>query len=177
MDRRARESYVRFMSKHVPFAIGVLLLCAGCSGLGLSPSQAAFVRARGLPIAFTLSFASAELDASGLAVRTPERRLEVWVYPGSPARIAGFDNGLFVDEQSLGAPLSAPRLSVSPGEFAPTSARADVVAALGPPARVETADLGGASLEVLRYDDPDIVAVSFVDGEITSVVAGLQVQP
>lgn len=165
------------MPKHRQLATAALLLSLGCSGESSSGSQASFIEVRGLPLAFTSLFASAELDSSGLAVDTPERRLDVWIYPGDPAELVRFDNGYFVDEESLGASLTGARLSVSPGDFSATTTPADVEAALGAPAAVETADLQGASLEVLRYADPDIVAVSFVDGEITSVVAGLQVQP
>ncbi|MCA9610784.1 MAG: hypothetical protein KC619_34550 [Myxococcales bacterium] len=152
--------------------VAAALFVAGCGGS--QTTQELFVSMRGQPLAFTTVFASAELDASGLAVDTPERRIDAWLYPSEMVR---FDNGFFVDEQALSSPLTGARLSVSPLSFGPTTTRADVEALLGPPTGVEMGDVGGAPLEVLRYRDPDIVAVSFVDAEITSVVAGIEVTP
>lgn len=155
--------------------VATALFVAGCGGS--QSTRELFVSLRGQPLVFTTIFASAELDSSGLAVDTAERRIDAWVYPGDPAEMVRFDNGYFVDEQALSGPLSGARLSVSPLAFGPTTTRADVEALLGTPAQVEMGDVGGAPLEVVRYRDPDIVAVSFVEGEITSVVAGLEVTP
>lgn len=156
--------------------VAAALFVAGCGG-SQGSTQELFVSLRGMPLVFTTVFASAELDGTGLVVDAPERRIDAWVYPGDPAEMVRFDNGFFVDEQALSGSLSGARLDVSPLAFGPTTTRADVEALLGAPAEVETGDVGGAPLEVLRYRDPDIVAVSFVEGEITSVVAGLEVTP
>lgn len=160
------------------FAFVTALALAGCSGSDpLSDTQRAFLTARGDPIAFTVAFADQELDPSGLVVDAPARRVDVWMYAGAPARRVVFDDGFFVEEATLGGNVGASALDVSPGDFTHGTSRGELERLLGPPDRVETDALGTRDLEVLRWDRPEIVSVAFVDGRITSVVAGLQVQP
>ena len=162
--------------------LGVLVLAVslgGCaSGDPLSETQRAFLTARGRPLAFTIAFADRELDASGMVVAAPERRIDVWMYGGAPTTRVTFDDGYFVEEASLSATITGIPPTPSPGDFRHGMGRAEIEGVLGAPDRVETEALGSRSLEVLRWDTrPDVVSVAFVDGELTSVVAGLQVQP
>ena len=160
-------------------AVALIFLagCGGGSGGSLSQSQRATLAVRGAPIVFTVALADQELDASGMAVASPPRRIDVWMYAGDPAERVVFDNGFYVDTQALDGAVTADPLEVSPGVFGHGTTRAEVEAALGAPREVEAETLGGADLEVLRYDEPDVVAVSFLDGALVSVVAGLQVSP
>lgn len=135
------------------------------------------VSVRGLPIVFTVALADQELDASGMRVAAAERRIDVWMYGGDPAESVTFDNGHYVGTEALSGGVDAEPLQVSPGLFAHGASRLEIEAALGPPAEVEVETLGDADLEVLRYRDPDVVAVSFLDGALISAVAGLQVTP
>lgn len=175
-DRGARGLYGARMPRLMLSLLSLLTLF-GCASDPLSDTQQRFLSVRGNPSVFTIAFADRELDATGMAVATPERRVEVWLYDGSPARQVVFDNGFYVRTQMAVSGLSAPSLEVSPADFTHGMARAEVEARLGAPDRVETGMLGSQSLEVLRYEVPDVVAVSFVDGALTSVVAGLQVSP
>ena len=153
------------------------LAMTGCGQDPLSETQRAFLSARGAPIVFTIALANQEVDASGMIVEAPPRRIDVWMYGGAPAQRVVFDNGFYVDSASLGGGVTATPLRVSPGDFTHGTSREEVERTLGPPDRVETEMLGTRSLVVLRWDSPDVVAVSFVDGELSSVVAGLQVRP
>ncbi|MCB9593635.1 MAG: hypothetical protein H6719_12955 [Sandaracinaceae bacterium] len=166
------------MTKRIALAAALVLL-AGCGDEGgsLSRTQRAFLEARGAPTAFAILFSDADLDESGLAVATPARRVETWIYAGAPARRIVFDSGYFVDEVDLTADLDADPAAASPADFDPAMTRADVEAALGAPDRVEEQDLGGQALVMLRYDAPEVVSVAFLDGHLASVVAGMQVQP
>ena len=158
--------------------LGAALALVGCAGQDpLSETQRAFLTAGGAPIVFTIALADQEVDPSGLVVSAPRRRVDVWMYGGASAQRLVFDNGYYVGAASLGAAVTARPLEVSPGDFTHGMSRAEIERVLGPPDRVETDRLGSRDLEVLRWDAPEVVSVSFVDGELTSVVAGLQVTP
>jgi len=170
-------------------ATGAFFLPTQCTGTApppvpppfpLSAAQRAFVAARGLPEQFSVMLATETVDAEGRSVplETP-RRIESWVYNRGQLVAAVFDNGFFVREDVLGPAAPLARTSLNPGAFHAGMTRSEAEAVLGPPSCVETATVGGASVEVLRFrasGSEPVRSATFADGELTSVVAGFAVR-
>jgi hypothetical protein len=155
--------------------------CAPPSANGLltgnSLDQAKFIAKRGYPSLFTLMFITAGLNSSGLVVPlTTPRRLETWAYNSTKFTSALFDNGFFIKENTLGnhvTPLTPTNLR--PDKFTLGMTEAQIIALLGQPSCVETLQLAGGSIRVLRYkatSQSPVATVAIGNGTLVSVAAG-----
>ncbi len=145
----------------------------------LSPGQLKYVNAYGYPQMFMLVF-----DKPTGRSNAKARRIETWIY-GMRAKFAVFDNGFFSEEQPTGVVFpdfsQVPHTPLNPTKFAAGMTENDISRVYGKPDSIETAQLGRHTYRVLRYlareRKPGILNVTFYDGVLAGVVAGVAIQP
>ena len=166
----------------------VLLLAPACSGdddstpkprvSTIPATLRGFLMARGVPQIYSIAFADEELDGQGKATPAQSiRRVESWIWIGSPSTRALFDSGYLVEEKTVTTALTAATPPRSPTDFNGKMTPKEISDLLGTSYTDETGKLGQADLMVRRYQDPGLPqAFGFVGGRLVSVVVGVAME-
>jgi len=171
----------------VALAVAWIVTAVGCGnegGDGLSPTQEAFLRARGTPPIFLIAFADQQQVELEIVATSGIRRIESWLYrlPENDDVVSEiFDGGHYVDSRLVDRlAVSLPPPPFTPADIGPNLTVAQIQTLAGGGAEIETATVGTLRMEVLRYRPTAIrppMAFTFLDDRLTAVVVGMEIDP
>jgi hypothetical protein len=121
---------------------------------GASDTQLAFIKQRGLPDLFTISFITDGRDREGYVkpLKTP-RRIDTWMYDGARFKSILFDNGYFVEEKDLGPGISLKPTQLKPTQFFHGMNFSQVTSLFGSPSCEEYLTINGTEkYRILKYN-------------------------
>ncbi|TNE90075.1 MAG: hypothetical protein EP330_09610 [Deltaproteobacteria bacterium] len=135
--------------------------------------QGRFLEVRGNPVAYTVMFVDQQVDEQGRVLDTATRRTDAWVYEDV---VDVFDAGFFVQEKKLATRVKGKPTRLSPAFFAAGTQPEDLIAKLGPGEERSSA-MGPIKMQMLHWDEPEVVTAAWLDGTLASVVVGMGVAP
>ena len=129
----------------------------------LSKLQNAFIIKHGSPDLFAVTFDG-------------PRRIDTWIYFGSPQRLVVFDDGLFIEERELSDSLANERRTdLKPEDFSPGLAKTGITERFGQPDDQEQTTIEGKHLTIMRYEPQGtepLKSFGFIDDELIAVTVG-----